>query len=76
MLYMWDDSNFDMEFALDNLVSMSMVKIVDGKKLWMHDQFQALGREIICVENFRDLGQRSRLWMHEGEVKCIKLLLY
>ncbi|PKI53255.1 hypothetical protein CRG98_026387 [Punica granatum] len=64
-MYMWEASNICPSIWLEDLISMSLVKIVDGNKLWMHDLVRDLGREIVHKENFVDPGGRSRLWILE-----------
>ncbi|KAK4752371.1 hypothetical protein SAY87_021169 [Trapa incisa] len=63
-MYMWEACNFHPESALGDLLSMSLVKIIDGKFL-MHDQLRDLGRDLVCIEDFIDHGRRSRLWQHK-----------
>ncbi|PKI36771.1 hypothetical protein CRG98_042848 [Punica granatum] len=64
-IYMWEASNFCPSIWLEDLISMSLVEIVDCNKLWMHDLVRDLGREIVRKENFVDPGGRSRLWIFE-----------
>lgn len=59
-IYMWRSCGFRPETGLEELISKSLVKFHDDK-FWMHDHLRDLGREIICMENFMDLGERSRL---------------
>ncbi|XP_060214442.1 disease resistance protein RPV1-like [Lycium barbarum] len=53
---------FDAESAIIELTAKSLLKIVDGNVLWMHDQLKDMGRQIVQRENFGDVGKRSRLW--------------
>lgn len=53
---------FKAEVALRVLVSKSLIKIIDGDTLWMHDSLREMGRTIVMSENLQDPGMRSRLW--------------
>lgn len=59
---MWRSCGFRPEIGIEVLLSLSLIKVVDNDILWMHDHVRGLGREIVSMENFMDLGQRSRLW--------------
>ncbi|XP_056171308.1 disease resistance protein L6-like [Syzygium oleosum] len=61
-MYMWEDCGFFPEVEIEVLINKSLIKIVDGDRIWMHNQLRALGREIICAQNIRNPGNRSRLW--------------
>ncbi|XP_055810182.1 disease resistance protein RPV1-like isoform X2 [Solanum dulcamara] len=56
---------FGAETAITALTAKSLLKIVDGNVLWMHDQLKDMGRQIVQRENFGDVGKRSRLWNHD-----------
>ncbi|XP_031390363.1 TMV resistance protein N isoform X2 [Punica granatum] len=71
-MYMWEACKFHPESAIDDLVSMSLIKIIDHETFWMHDQLRDLGREIVCLENFIDFGKRSRLWEHKEAIAMLK----
>ncbi|KAL3739850.1 hypothetical protein ACJRO7_021166 [Eucalyptus globulus] len=60
--YMWKDCRFFPEYSIQVLVCMSLIKITDDNKFWMHDQLRDLGREIICGDTgLINLGRQSRL---------------
>lgn len=71
-MYMWEACNLHPESAIEDLISMSLIKIMDHDKLWMHDQLRDLGREIVRLENFFDFGKRSRLWEHKEAIAVLK----
>ncbi|KAL9246455.1 hypothetical protein vseg_019987 [Gypsophila vaccaria] len=50
------------EAAIRNLVTKSLMKILESDELWMHDQIKDMGRQIVMEESFQDPGKRSRLW--------------
>ncbi|XP_055810185.1 disease resistance protein RPV1-like isoform X2 [Solanum dulcamara] len=53
---------FRARIAFDTLTTRSLVKVIDGGDLWMHDQIRDMGRQIVLQEGFSDPGKRSRLW--------------
>ncbi|KAL3746357.1 hypothetical protein ACJRO7_015334 [Eucalyptus globulus] len=64
-IYMWTECQFFPEGGIDVLISMSLIKILDNRRFWMHDQLRDLGREIVHKESLTDPGERSRLWISE-----------
>ncbi|KAL4594326.1 hypothetical protein ACB092_12G012300 [Castanea dentata] len=52
---------FDARIGISVLIDKSLLTI-EGKKLWMHDLLQEMGREIVCQESRGEPGKRSRLW--------------
>ncbi|XP_056161850.1 disease resistance protein RUN1-like [Syzygium oleosum] len=83
--YMWKASNYFPKSELLVLTRMSLIKIVEDDRLWMHDQLRDLGREIVQREDVNFPGKRSRLWeskiafdvvrMKEGTDKIVALRL-
>ncbi|XP_039167581.1 disease resistance protein RPV1-like isoform X1 [Eucalyptus grandis] len=61
-MYMWNDCDFLPNTGVVVLISMSLVKIVENNKFWMHDQLRDLGRRIVYLENRMNLKGRSRIW--------------
>ncbi|KAI8527221.1 hypothetical protein RHMOL_Rhmol12G0058800 [Rhododendron molle] len=55
---------FRAEIAINVLVARSLVKIMQDKGFWMHDQIRDMGRQIVRDESLADPGMRSRLWDH------------
>lgn len=53
---------FRARIAFDTLTTRSLVKVIDGGDLWMHDQIRDMGRQIVREEGFSEPGKRSRLW--------------
>ncbi|XP_039169625.1 TMV resistance protein N-like [Eucalyptus grandis] len=62
-LYMWKDCGFRPDHSIQVLVCMSLIKITDHNKFWMHDQPRDLGRKIVHGDT-RPTNPRkqSRLW--------------
>ncbi|XP_039165465.1 TMV resistance protein N-like [Eucalyptus grandis] len=50
MLHSWKESNLFPEEGLEVLQRMSLIKIGEDNKLWMHDQLKGLGRDIVRQE--------------------------
>ncbi|KAL3745478.1 hypothetical protein ACJRO7_014564 [Eucalyptus globulus] len=63
--YMWDACNFYPGKGIEVLSLMSLIKVSKGGMLMMHDQLRDLGREIVRLENQKEPGERSRLWIDE-----------
>ncbi|XP_056166431.1 disease resistance protein RUN1-like [Syzygium oleosum] len=71
-IYMWEACNFFPETGIQVLMQMSLVKIVDGGTLWMHDQLKDLGRQIVLRECLHDPGERSRVWVCEEALDVVR----
>ncbi|PKI47987.1 hypothetical protein CRG98_031651 [Punica granatum] len=69
---MWRSYGLHPEVGIKDLISMSLIKIVDEDKIWMHDLLRELGKEIACMENFIDIRKRSRLWILEEAFGILK----
>nr|XP_027095396.1 disease resistance protein TAO1 isoform X2 [Coffea arabica] len=61
---------FNAEVAITDLTARSLVKIIEGNVLWMHDQIRDMGRQIVQRESYADAGRRSRLWS-QGEIMMV-----
>ncbi|KAL3727548.1 hypothetical protein ACJRO7_032307 [Eucalyptus globulus] len=85
VVHFWDESKFPEE-AIEVLQNMSLIKIIEDNKVWMHDQFRDLGREIVRQESNTKIKEQSRVWdskegldllSHKGQKKvealCLKL---
>ncbi|KAF8036433.1 hypothetical protein BT93_C2219 [Corymbia citriodora subsp. variegata] len=70
--YMWKSCNFFPEAEFEVLIDKSLIKTVDGDRIWMHGQVRDLGREIVCQENIRNSEGRSRLWLHEIAYEIVR----
>ncbi|KAL3741755.1 hypothetical protein ACJRO7_017256 [Eucalyptus globulus] len=64
-IYMWKDCEFLPNTGIAILISMSLIKILENNKFWMHDQLRDLGREIVRLENPINPEERSRIWIRE-----------
>ncbi|XP_056162695.1 disease resistance protein L6-like [Syzygium oleosum] len=71
VVHLWDDTNFFPEEGIEVLRLMSLIKIGDDNKLWMHGQLRDLGREIVRQESYMEFGRRSRLWNHEESLHTL-----
>ncbi|KAI6681095.1 hypothetical protein NL676_034976, partial [Syzygium grande] len=63
--YMWKELDLFPSLELEKLCLMSMVKIGDDNRMWMHDQLRKLGRQIV-QDNRMKHGNNSRLWATEA----------
>jgi len=63
--YMWDELQLYPSFEVEMLCLMSMVKIGDDNRMWIHDQLRKLGRKI-AQEDCMKQGNNSRLWATEA----------
>ena len=59
------------DIDIDVLVEKSLITILHGEVLEMHDLLQELGKEIVRRES-PDLGRRSRLWDKEDVLQVLK----
>ncbi|KAL3739846.1 hypothetical protein ACJRO7_021162 [Eucalyptus globulus] len=65
-LYMWKDCGFRLDYSIQVLVCLSLIKITDHNKFWMHDQLRDVGRKIVCGDTrLTDPRTQSRLWVRE-----------
>ncbi|KAF7847296.1 LOW QUALITY PROTEIN: hypothetical protein BT93_L3111 [Corymbia citriodora subsp. variegata] len=60
----WDAVfGYPTEIEVKILTRMSLIKIIDYDKLWMHDQLRDLGRDIVRPESCNIRLRGSRLWL-------------
>ncbi|XP_056174633.1 disease resistance protein RUN1-like [Syzygium oleosum] len=71
VIYMWRDCGLCPTEGLEVLQLMSLIKIGEDNKLWMHDQLKDLGREIISQESGGELDKQSRLWNHKDALEIV-----
>ncbi|KAK2632549.1 hypothetical protein EUGRSUZ_L01409 [Eucalyptus grandis] len=72
-IHMWDSCKFSPEYSLEVLKQRSLIKIVEGNRLWVHDQLRDLGRDIIRERaNFKPKKQ-SRVWDHEEAIDVLEI---
>ncbi|KAF8034866.1 hypothetical protein BT93_C1019 [Corymbia citriodora subsp. variegata] len=64
--YMWNDCGFFPNVGIDVLLLMSLVKIGENNRLWMHDQLKDLGKSIVYEEHCKDPTKGSRFWQDWG----------
>ncbi|XP_065616440.1 TMV resistance protein N isoform X2 [Quercus suber] len=79
-----ENCGFDARIGVSVLVNKSLLTI-EGKKLWMHDLLQDMGREIVHRESRGEPGKCSRMWLYKDlfhaltrgtnldKLKCIDL---
>ncbi|XP_056168036.1 disease resistance protein RPV1-like [Syzygium oleosum] len=65
VLHMWDSCDFVPENSLEVLKQMSLIKIAEGNRLWVHDQLIDLGQDIVRGGARFKLEMQSRVWDHE-----------
>ncbi|XP_042518710.1 disease resistance protein RUN1-like [Macadamia integrifolia] len=70
--YYWESLDLHPQTEFPVLIRRSLVKIVDEKKIWMHNQLQSMGRRIVYEENPKDPAKRSRLWKHKEVMEVLK----
>ncbi|XP_039155771.1 disease resistance protein RPV1 [Eucalyptus grandis] len=63
--YMWRSSGYSPRSTIDVLLLMSLIKIDEFNRFWMHDEVRDLGRYIVKEENFEDAGERR--WVRIDE---------
>ncbi|XP_039172451.1 disease resistance protein RUN1-like [Eucalyptus grandis] len=71
-IYVWKDCDFSPEHSIDVLINMSMIKVLDDSKFWMHDQFRDLGRAIVRQENLKHPIKRSRVWNDNDALNILR----
>ncbi|KAL3721368.1 hypothetical protein ACJRO7_033799 [Eucalyptus globulus] len=70
--YMWKASEYYPKCAILVLTRMSLIKIVDDDRLWMHNQLRDLGREIVRQEDVKMPENRSRLWLPKNALDVVQ----
>ncbi|XP_031258538.1 TMV resistance protein N-like [Pistacia vera] len=58
-----ESCDFSPYVGIDVLIDKSLIIILDGYRLWMHDLLQQMGQQIVKRECPGEPGKRSRLWM-------------
>ncbi|KAF7849482.1 hypothetical protein BT93_L0740 [Corymbia citriodora subsp. variegata] len=71
VIYMWRDCDLCPTEGLEVLQLMSLIKIEEDDRLWMHDQLKDLGREIVSQESGGESNTQSRLWNHKVALKVL-----
>ncbi|XP_056172864.1 disease resistance protein L6-like isoform X2 [Syzygium oleosum] len=62
VVYFWEKSKFFPKETIEVLQNMSLIKIVEYNKVWMHDQLRDLGREIVRQESKMKIEKQRRVW--------------
>ncbi|KAF3439599.1 hypothetical protein FNV43_RR17877 [Rhamnella rubrinervis] len=57
-----DSCYFDSEYGINNLINISFLSIQHGRKLWMDDLLQEMGKNIVREESGNELRRQSRIW--------------
>ncbi|XP_031373067.1 TMV resistance protein N-like isoform X1 [Punica granatum] len=70
-MYTWEACHNNRE-GIDVLTGMSMVKILDDGKLWMHDYLRDLGRGIVDADRWKNPGVLTRLWRHNEALEVLQ----
>lgn len=63
--YMWRTSGDFPRGTINLLLRMSLIKIDEDNRFWMHDEVRDLGRYIVKEEDFKDPGKRR--WVRIDE---------
>ncbi|XP_039163956.1 TMV resistance protein N-like [Eucalyptus grandis] len=71
-IYMWASCGFYPKRGIDVLTNRCLIKILDNKKFWMHDQLIDMGRQIVRQESPSDHGKQSRIWIAKEALEIIK----
>ncbi|XP_048129199.1 disease resistance protein L6-like [Rhodamnia argentea] len=72
LAHFWDESNFFMEDAMEVLQNMSLIKITEDNKVWMHDQVRDFGREMVREESNMKIKKQSRVWDHKEGLDLLR----
>ncbi|KAF8018997.1 hypothetical protein BT93_H3773 [Corymbia citriodora subsp. variegata] len=63
--HMWEICGFFPDYYLDVLQQMSLIKIIERNRLWMHDLLRDLGRDFVCQNGNYKPEKQSRVWDHQ-----------
>lgn len=72
VIHAWDESEYSPEDTIEILQHMSLIKIQEDKKLWMHDHLRDLAREITRQECKRRDANQRRVWDHKKAFELLK----
>ncbi|KAF8017502.1 hypothetical protein BT93_H2623 [Corymbia citriodora subsp. variegata] len=70
--HMWDACAYSPTNTIDDLLSMSLIKIDENNKFWMHNEVRDLGRYIVYEQNVEDAGQRSRVRIDDKTLDILR----
>ncbi|KAB2006481.1 hypothetical protein ES319_D11G348400v1 [Gossypium barbadense] len=57
-----DGCEFFSDIGIDILIKKSLIKVHEGKYLWMHNLIQEMGKRIVREKSIDEPGKRCRLW--------------
>ncbi|KAK3419288.1 hypothetical protein EUGRSUZ_J01320 [Eucalyptus grandis] len=63
--HMWESCGFQPDFYLSVLQKMSLIKITEHNRLWMHDIVRDLGRDFVRKTGDYKPEKQSRVWDQE-----------
>ncbi|KAF5468037.1 hypothetical protein F2P56_012227 [Juglans regia] len=66
-----ESCDYHPNIGIEVLISKCLITM-SGRKLWMHDLLQHMGREIVRRESPEDPGRRSRLWHDVDILRVLK----
>ncbi|KAK3419275.1 hypothetical protein EUGRSUZ_J01301 [Eucalyptus grandis] len=70
---MWASHKLFPKYSLEVLKRKSLMKIVQGNRLWVHDQLRDLGRDIVRQRAHFKLEKQSRVWDHEELIDVLEI---
>ncbi|KAF8017509.1 hypothetical protein BT93_H2629 [Corymbia citriodora subsp. variegata] len=70
--YMWRNSGYSSHNAIDVLLLMSLIRIDEDNRFWMHDEVRDLGRYIVKKDNIEDAGKRIWVWINENTLDILR----
>ncbi|KAF8035057.1 hypothetical protein BT93_C1169 [Corymbia citriodora subsp. variegata] len=82
LIYFWDQPKLFPKVAMEVLQSLSLIKIKENNKVWMHDQIRDFGRMLVSEKKIEKQTRvwnpeeaLNLLWRHEGntEAKALRL---
>ncbi|XP_039173575.1 disease resistance protein RUN1-like [Eucalyptus grandis] len=58
--------------GIEILAQKLLIYIDENNKIWMHDLFEEVGRQIVVQECPKNPSKRSRIWHHEDALQVFK----
>ncbi|KAL3727562.1 hypothetical protein ACJRO7_032318 [Eucalyptus globulus] len=71
VVHFWEATKFLTMAAMDVLQNMSLIKINEDNRVWMHDQLRDLGREVVRQECNMKIEKQSRVWNPEEALNLL-----
>ncbi|KAI3408964.1 ADP-ribosyl cyclase/cyclic ADP-ribose hydrolase, partial [Psidium guajava] len=72
VIHAWDECEYSPRETIELLQHMSLIKIQEDKKLWMHDYLRDLAREITRQECKRHDTKQRRVWDHKEAFELLE----